>query len=182
MLLPRNTALIVLICLIISACGFTPVYQKGQAGDKLARISVTSANNRPAQQIRTFLQDKLSPSGQTPSGQTNVQYTLRASPTITLEPLSIESDGTTRRYRIIGRTAIVLTDTGTADVLFTNMVTGFSSYNISDDADYSTYVSSKDVTTQVLEAMAEDIRLRLIGYFNSDGFKKRQHMNVSPAS
>jgi LPS-assembly lipoprotein len=150
--------LLLIAFLTLTACGFTPVYQKGGAGDKLALIEVDTPRTREGQWLKAALEDRLAP-----AGALAAKYRLTPNLAISLEPLSIESDGTTRRYRMIGSANLVLTDLATGKVAFTSNVQRFSSYHIS-DADFSTYVAGQDATRQLVEAIAEDIRLRLIGF------------------
>jgi LPS-assembly lipoprotein len=145
--------------LTLTACGFTPVYQKGGTGKTLAAITIDTPRTREGQLLKAALEDTLAPSGTAASPL----YRLTPNFGIALEPLSIESDGTTRRYRMIGTSNLTLTEIATGKAVFSDQVQRFSSYHIS-DADYSTYVAGKDATRQLVEAMAEDIRLRLVNF------------------
>jgi LPS-assembly lipoprotein len=143
----------------LAACGFTPVYKQGNERAALAAITVDTPNTREGQQLKAALEDTLAPQGQAASPR----YRLSPNFTISLEPLSIESDGTTRRYRMIGTADMVLTDLATGKPAYTSRVQRFNSYHIS-EGDYSTYVASQDANRQLIHAMAEALRLRLIGF------------------
>ena len=148
----------------LTACGFTPVYQQqGKAREELAAIAVETPPTRAGQQLKIALEDALAPQGQSPSSR----YRLAPNFSISLEPLSIESDGTTRRYRMLGTANISLTDSS-GKVVYTGFVQRFSSYHIS-EGDYSTYVASQDASQQLINVIAEEIRLRLIGFFAHHG-------------
>ncbi len=158
-------ALAVGCVLLVSGCSFTPVYQKGGLASELSAIKIDTVRTREGQLLKAALEDNLH------TDYTN-QYALRyrLAPTVTIgtQALSIESDGTTRRYRLIGRSEIHLYDISSGKKIYYDTVERLSSYNIS-DADYSTYIAGRDAQKQVVTALAEDIRLRLIAYFNKQG-------------
>jgi LPS-assembly lipoprotein len=142
----------------LAACGFTPVYQ--QERQTLSAITIDTPATREGQQLKAALEDTLAPQGLAASAR----YRLTPNFAISLEPLSIESDGTTRRYRMIGTANMVLTDLTTGKPVYSTRVQRFNSYHIS-EADYSTYVAGQDATRQLITAMAEALRLRVIGFF-----------------
>jgi hypothetical protein len=145
--------------MVLTACGFTPVYQQqGKAREELAAIAVETPRTREGQWLKAALEDTIAPQGQSASPR----YRLAPNFSITLEPLSIESDGTTRRYRMLGVANLSLTDMNGKEV-YASTVQRFSSYHIS-EGDYSTYVAGKDASHQLITAVAEEIRLRLISF------------------
>ncbi len=148
---------------LLSACGFTPVYQQGAAKESLSAIRIEAPNTRDDQQLKAMLEDMLAP-----SGQTTPRYRLTPGLGITIEPLSIDLDGTTRRYRLLGTATPALTDLDTGQTVFTTRIQRFNSYHIS-DADYSTYVAAQNAREELLGLMAEEIRLRLITHFSQTG-------------
>jgi LPS-assembly lipoprotein len=154
----------VMLCLLLTACGFTPVYQQGLARQTLAEVAVDTPNTREGQWLRKALEDTLAPYGQ----HATPRYRLTPNFSVVLEPLSIESDGTTRRYRMLGTANVTLTDTSNGKIIFTTLVHRFSSYHIS-EGDYSTYVAQQDATHQLVSAVAEEIRLRLISFLVKNG-------------
>lgn len=164
LLLRKNMKYGAMVALIgfLSACQFTPVYQKGGLASELSAIAVETPDSRDGQLLRIALEDTLLIDDQ---NRYSVRYRLEPTLNINLEALSIESDGTTRRHRLIGRSEINLYDKSSGRKLYYDVVERLNSYNISDD-DYSTFIAGRDARRQVIEALAEETRLRLIAYFN----------------
>lgn len=158
MLWLRNLSLLVCTLLLIS-CGFTPVYKQGAQRENLSAVEIITPQTKEGQWLRTALEDVLFP-----QGQTQVRYRLNPNFSITSEQLSIETDGTTRRYRLLGTANIALIDIASGKVIYTSPVHRFSSYHIS-QGNYSTYIAQQDATHQLIKAIAEEIRLRIISYF-----------------
>lgn len=148
----------VILCIALSACSFTPIYQKGGAQHALQHIKVEAARDRNAQLFATNLEDKLHY-----KALESAQYTLTPLITISSVPLSIEQDGTALRYRITGKAAYSLRDNAGNSVHQGN-VERLGSYNIS-EADFSRYVSEQDAREQVIEGLAEAMRMELIQFF-----------------
>ena len=159
-LFPDSRFLIPLFLLLLTACGLTPVYKQENERRALSDIAVVTPDTREGQWLRAELEDTIAPQGQ----QAAPRYRLNPNFSIVLEPLSIESDGTTRRYRMLGTANVTLTDSASGKVVFTTVVHRFSSYHIS-EGDYSTYVAGQDASHQLITAVAEEIRLRLISFF-----------------
>ncbi len=164
-------AVLIILLLMVGACGFTPVYQQGQLRTQLQNISISAPDNREAQTLKASLEDSiyagggadLHGEGNTQQG-TQPKYVLIPNLGLSVLPLSIESNGTTQRYRVIGNANYQLLDANGV-VQNQGAFERFSSYSIA-NADYSTYVAGKDAKKQVIEAVAEELRLRLIDYFN----------------
>ena len=157
----KHYLLIALTLLCVSGCGFTPVYheQRGHA-EQLASIRVSTPKGREHQQIRIALEDRLAPMGMRPQPA----YVLEPNVGIVLQPISIEADGTTSRYRVIGTSQMRLYRASDRKELMADRVERFSSYTVG-KADFSTYTSNKDATRQLMDELAEEIRIRLMRYF-----------------
>lgn len=153
---------IAVLCLPLlfgSGCGFTPVYQQGKARQSLESITINAANTREAQLFKARLSDSLKPGG---AGESRYQLTPKL--TITRQALSIDVDGTVQRYRLIGNASYRLTDLESGELLMDEEVERFMSYSVS-DADFSTFVASRDVREQLVRSLAEEVRLALIAHF-----------------
>jgi hypothetical protein len=157
----KHYLMIILCAVLMAGCGFTPVYhQKKGYVDALASIRIDTPKGREHQQIRVALEDRLAPMGMNPK----VRYILEPNVSTLLQPISIESDGTTSRYRMIARSTLRLYDASDRKLLMSDRVERFSSYTIA-RADFSTYTSNKDATRQLMDELAEELRARLIRYF-----------------
>ena len=150
----------ILLCVMaLASCTFTPIYQQDGAAESLRNISVVTPASREGQLFRIALEDAL----RTQTTQADNVLILNATIAIDAQPLSIEADGTTQRYRLLGNSRITLTDPTSNERLYTTTIERISSYNIS-DADYSTYISGQYERNQLINAIAETARLRLLTY------------------
>ncbi|TAE35139.1 MAG: hypothetical protein EAY65_00040 [Alphaproteobacteria bacterium] len=157
----KYVILLVSIMIGISGCGFTPVYDQRQTySNELASVRIQTPKGRDHQQIRVALEDRLAPMG----GGAQSDYILEPNVQISLQPISIETDGTTSRYRVIGTSMMRFYRASDRKELLVDRIQRFSSYTIG-RADFSTYISNQDATRQLMDELAEEIRLRLIRYF-----------------
>lgn len=151
----------IILSLLLTSCGFRPVYQKTAEITQLEQIKVAAPDNRDSQMLKAAIEDALYASG----ALQNEKYILIPNLGLSVIPLSIELDGTTQRYRLTATSNYVLQESGSGKILKSGSIKRFNSYNIA-IADYSTYVASKDAKKLLLDAIAEELRLRLIDYFD----------------
>jgi hypothetical protein len=152
------------LVLLLASCHFTPVYQKDGQQEALRHIKVDMVRSRDAQLFAIALEDKLYR-----NAMESVEYTLTPIITIASVPLSIEQDGTALRYRVTGNATYTLKDKA-GKVIGQGAVERISSYNIS-DANFSRYVSEIDAREQVIEGLAEAMRMELIQFFYNRDIK-----------
>lgn len=116
----RRTALGALLAL--GACGFTPVYAPGGAGERLrGRIAVEAPETPDGARLGARLEDRL--------GLATVPAAILAvSLDIETSPAAITPDGSTTRYDIVGRAAWTLTRAD-GTVLAESEETGFAGYS-----------------------------------------------------
>ncbi|MCB1318253.1 MAG: hypothetical protein KDK27_19940 [Leptospiraceae bacterium] len=153
----RNSLCVFLIT-SLTACGFTPLYANKRM---LSSIEVQNIPGRSGQLLHASLEDLFDPSS---SGDTII-FTLAPQLSTQSVPISIESDGTIQRYRILFKTSFTLTDVTTGEVIYSDTVTRTNSYNIS-DADYSTFVSEQDSIKRGLDELAQEIFLRISAFLS----------------
>jgi LPS-assembly lipoprotein len=156
----QRSFLATFVLIALAACGFTPVYQQGKQQEALKSIAISSPDTREGQLLKAQLEDLLYPEGAAAASR----YVLEPNLQIIVEPLSIDADGTTRRYRIIGVVNYRLLESAAQTLVTKGSLQRFSSYHIA-RADYSTYVAGQDARKQVIGAIAEELRLRIIDHF-----------------
>jgi hypothetical protein len=154
---------LIILLLLLNACGLRPVYEKNTEMTQLHQVKIVAPDNRDSQMLRSALEDIIYANGK----MEQENYILTPNLGLTVIPLSIELDGTTRRYRLTANSNYILKDAKTGKILKTGTIQRFNSYNIA-TADYSTYVASKDAKKLLLEAIAEELRLKLINYFSDN--------------
>jgi LPS-assembly lipoprotein len=154
--------------LAVSGCGFQPVYMPTASGNagvaqrELAAIHVNLMAERPGQELRQALQDRLE------MGASGLQqrYDLQVGFGISGEGIAIESDTTVTRIRLIGTATWTLTAQDPGKTKLTN---GFAKvvdgYNILDGQYFQADLSNEAIQKRMAEALADQITVQLAAYF-----------------
>ncbi len=155
--------------LLMAACGFQPLYgptdtKEGVLND-LAAVKVNVIADRVGQQLRNELEDLLTPRGQ-PS---KAAYVLRVTLRETITEAAVERTGLATRENLRLDASFTLTEVATGAVLLTDRSSATSSYNILDEAPFSTLTSENDARRRNAKRLAENIRTRLGVYFRAAG-------------
>jgi LPS-assembly lipoprotein len=157
-----------LLALILSACGFQPMY--GDRSDaatsaNYSNVDILNIPNRDGQYLRNQLIDRMYLNGR-PAG---AQYTLRIFPLRTLTTnIGIEKDATSTRAMAEVDTTIQLIDNATQKVLLQRDIRATGGYNLLDNQ-FATIVSRQAVDEHMLEEVADDIVTELGLYFHRAG-------------
>lgn len=94
----RAASVVVASALLLSACGFTPLYADTQAGSSLTRIAVATPDDRLGYRLREQLEDALAfDRGQAP------QWRLTTEVEQNRRPLGRRIDDTASRYELTVR-------------------------------------------------------------------------------
>lgn len=147
--------------LMLSACGFTPIYsQKADntaIAEKLASVEVKPIKTLMGQQYVNALKDILDPKNMSAVSE----YTIEASLKKDVMPLAIERDRTVTRYKVIIVAEYKLKEQLSGKVVSTGTVKGAADYDRV-DSDYATYVSENDTTSRVIKELAQDTKIKII--------------------
>jgi len=146
-------------CLLVSACGFVPLY--GQAGVRggLSAIQVKVPRGRTAYLVRESLDDAL--------GRDTHQLTAyRLEVTIDERRFArgLRVDNVANRYELQLKVGYSLVSTGTGSVLLTGSVPVAVTYD-SADAPYGGITAQQDGQKRAAQEAAQQIRLELARYF-----------------
>lgn len=148
----------------LAACGFQPLYgttpSGGPMADELALVDVGVIADREGQQLRSFLMERLNPSGQAAEPLYRLVVDLdedRAS-------FAVQDDDTVTRFNLNVTASFLLLDKTTNDVLLERTSTTTASFNVLDDQ-FSTLASERNARENALEAISNDIRTQLALYF-----------------
>ena len=160
----RPTGLLLLpalgvMALLLSSCGFRPLYKSGGGGDEatLATVEVALIKDRIGQQLRNLLTAGLSPRGR--SGQTN--YRLTVTLTESKVTLAIRKDETATRANLTIKAAfklLALQNPGLGT--FSGSALSTNGYNIL-TSDFATLSAERNARNRALRTLAEEIRLRV---------------------
>lgn len=121
----RRALLALLAAAPLAACGFTPVYGPGGAGDALrGRVAFQAPATAEGFRLRAQLEDRL---GRVEQGE----FLLSVNISIYETALAISSDTDVNRYNVVGAATYTLTRPGTEDPLTTGTVNTFTAYSAS---------------------------------------------------
>lgn len=158
---PYRKALPLLV--LISACGFQPLYGDQNAADAqwLASVEVQQDKDRLNQILAISIEDAINPKG------------LKVAPQFRLEPLvqtqeypfATNLDGSVSRFVIDMKSSYKLIRLVDGKVVDSGNLHRTTSYNVSDTDDYATFIADQDAQERAMEELAELYRFKLRSYF-----------------
>ena len=153
----RTTVLLVFLTLL-SGCGFRPLYFKDKQDPQpeLAAIEISPIIDRKGQILRNLLLDKLVPKGQ----PVHPAFVLDVSVDFSLRSLSVSDDGQSTRALLNSVATYSLHRKQDSARIYSGRSYASSGYDIL-DSDFATLVAEKDALQHSLEAIAQDIKLRV---------------------
>jgi LPS-assembly lipoprotein len=157
--MPAPPTIVMALLLVLSGCGWAPLYadpQAGPASAELRAIHVDPIPERIGQRLELALRNSLNPTGE----PTRERYRLQTSLRFTLSALGLISAGTST----IGRVDLVATykllDLKSGAMLLTNTVHSQNSFVLNPNQ-YSTVVSEYDAALRSVVELNEEIVTRL---------------------
>jgi LPS-assembly lipoprotein len=148
--------IVLALCLLISGCGFTPMYAGGSPAVG-ADIFIANIPDRDGQYLRNLLIDRLNPRGRPDAAR----YELKIEPLkITATDLGIQKDATVTRTEIEIEAHLVLAGKEKGEILLDRRVHAVGGYDVLDQQ-YSTLVTRQNVKEHILAELADDIVLSL---------------------
>lgn len=163
--------LTLLSCLLITACGFSPVYGTlGHQGygqeDLLSYVDIGNIPDRDGQFLRNALIDRFYRAGR----PANSQYRLSVSKIEeSLRDLDITESSDSTRGQLRLDTEIVLSDAVTGETLLERNLNAITSYNIL-RSEFANRVSEQNTRDNALNNLAEKIERQIALYFERDHF------------
>lgn len=159
----RRAALWGAAALLLSGCGFRPLYGKNSVSGRaevreaLSAVRVRSIADRSGQRLRQILREKLASNGGASPFELEVILSQQ------VQELGVRKDSTTSRANLVFIATIKIHESGRA--VYTDSVQSIVSYNILDDQ-YATVASQSDAEDRALRMVGEDIKTRLAVYFD----------------
>ena len=154
----------VVLCAVLGACGFEPLYARrsdGSTTDDLAVTKIAVIEDRVGQQLRNALLEELTPRGQ-PS---QPLYVLEVKLTEGISNLAIQKDDTTSRASLELRASYVLKRLSDGAALFDGVSRATTSYNMV-TSNFATVSSENDARRRNARVLGEEMKIRLAAYFN----------------
>lgn len=159
--------LLALSVLIVSACGFHPVYGVNKytavgVEEYFSNIAISNIPDREGQYLRNKLIDRFYRNGR----PTQPQYTLTITPIQEYErDLDITVDSDTTRGQLRLTTTMKLTDTKGEELLDRNL-RAIASFNII-ESEFANRVSEQDTRENLLNDLARQIETHIALYFKN---------------
>lgn len=139
----------------LAACGFTPVYAPGQAGERLrGQVAVQAPTTRAEYALATRLQDRLASA---PGAPLQLAYTI----TTTREDQAISPDQEIQRIALLGQVDYSLTEVGTGRVVASGTVRDETGYNTTGTT-AATGTAARDAETRLMVILADRVVEALI--------------------
>ncbi len=165
-MLLQNKKFIFFICLcssILSACGFSPVYEIKQNSSNitLPAIEITGLSGHDGNLLKYDLEDEFNPDNRL----TQKDFILNASIKMEFLPVLIEPNGKIHRYRIKILSPFELKKKQNLNLIEKGMITRTVSYNVS-DSDYSSFIAPQDAIKRGLKEIAHEYRNRFSALFS----------------
>lgn len=154
-------------CLLLSGCGFEPLYAKKPPGDVskvFAGVRIDSIPGRQGQEMKASLEDKLNPDGAVPP---KPAYRLAVSLSNTVVPIGVARDGTISRYNVYLTSHYTLYRNADNKPVTAGDLSYVNSYNNLTNQYFSTYISEEDAIRRNITEMAELYRERLTAYLDA---------------
>lgn len=162
--------LLVISCLLLASCGFSPVYgtlgtdkEYGQE-DLLSYVTIGSIPDREGQFLRNALIDRFYRYGR----PTNPQYQLSLTPieeSVRDMDITENSDSTRGQLRL--DTVIILSDIITGEKLLERQLHSITSFNIL-SSEFANRVSEQNTRENSLNDLARQIERQLTLYFKRE--------------
>lgn len=158
MLLLKNIAIILLGFSILS-CGFKPVYSEKNnetVNSELSSIELPVADERLPQIFNTKLSEILFI-----NENLDKKYRLEYRLINNTYPLAIQLDNTITRYEVQATLEYKLVNKESQKVIIEDKIKRVSGYDRV-QSDYATYISEKTATQNAVNALASDLRTKLV--------------------
>ena len=169
MLLFKGT-LVLSLLMVLSGCGFQPLYQKQQASDAviddLAQVQILNLidhenhDDRLGQKVKNLLLDRLNPGGR-PS---NPFYILAVTVGTSTTELVVKLSDEATRAKLSMSASYLLREKKTNAVLFRGRTRSVNSYNIV-KSNFATLSAENNAKDRAAREIADDIKLRLGVFF-----------------
>ena len=154
--------------LIVSACGFTPVYSPDSRStivqSSISSITIDTIPDREGQLVRNHLIDRLLKDGYVASPQ----YRLVVSPIQeSIVGIGIDKDDEASRAQLRESASFRLIRLSDNSTVLDHTVRSVSSYNIL-SGQFTTFVTQQDAREQALRDLSDKIVTRLELYFTDE--------------
>ena len=152
-LFDRRTLL--MLPLVLGACGFSPVYSTGGSGNALQNsVQIAEPNTRDSFLLTQRLEERL--------GRSSVPaYKLALNVRTFEEDLAVDSEGNIARFNLLGEANYSLVEQDTGRVVTSGSVDNFTSYSTTGTT-VATLAAKRDAQQRLMTLLADMIVVRLL--------------------
>ena len=151
-------ALLLTCALVLSGCGFKPLYREedAQQAYTLNQVKVAQIENREGQILKNYLDHSFN----NRRGMSQ-PYTLSVKLKFKKTPLAISKSATTSQEEVHLSVFYTLTETQTGKVVSSSTDTFSCSTSVSADSPYSGWVTEKTIFNRLIQRAAARIRMNV---------------------
>lgn len=166
MLLSRVALIIIVIALsVLASCGFKPLYNHNSASgsailQQFSLIRIEPIEDRIGQQLRNYLQDKITPAGVPEKPIYNLTVLLEE----TRSDMVILRDATSTFAKLKINARYHLTKIDTGKILTRNSVEAATIFNIV-ESEFANLRAQEDARRRAVNAISESIKSELAIFF-----------------
>ena len=162
--------IVVPICflMVISSCGFEPVYKTNPSSNSeaslkvlLGQINIPIISGRIGHKLRNYLIHDLGSN----SGIKNHQYNLLIKIETDKSPLLIQDDDKVSRYNLNLIATFVLIDTHKKSTIYEAHARSVGSFNVV-SSEFATLMAEKDAENRAARELSAEINSLLIAFFS----------------
>lgn len=160
---PASAATALVVALLLSGCGFQPLYGRNSAGNvesEFRNVKIETISGRVGQRLHNYLLDRINREGR----PANPLYLLSVDLDVQQVRLGFERDDTATRGKVVVLADVRLHDIATGEVLLNRSARSTTSYNIVDSA-VVTRSAELDAIDRAAREVSDEIRLMLSLYF-----------------
>lgn len=155
---------LLLSLLLLTGCGFTPLYSQNNTYLKDAQITVDPIPNQYGNQMRQILQNSLKTNAENPKNQYRL---IVKSPSFKAGDKTISADEFASTMQISGKTTYYLEDLKTKKNIYFGNLTSVGSYTVVKDP-YATTVAKNHVQEELSKQLAEQIALDVLAKLSEE--------------
>jgi LPS-assembly lipoprotein len=151
--------LVLLAPLLVSACGFHPLYAGGKGdavASKMADVAIGNIPDRSGQILRNNLLDRMHPKGE--SGET--RYSLSVALSEARSDLGLQRDASSTYARLYVYARFTLQDQKTGELLLDQTSTVITSFSLPSGG-FVNLVSEADARDRALAEISDEIATRI---------------------
>lgn len=146
---------IILSIIILSSCGFKPMYAKNSNNsDLLHQVQLVEVSGKDAPRAERIISELIKHSS-------NPQYYLKINVEQSMNAIGVQKDSTNTRYQLRVTFKYQLFEASTYNIIDRGQIYLYSSYDIVDQ-DFQNYIAERYTSDNILYELSKELRNKLI--------------------